>query len=201
MIPPHSYPVIQFLFLIFVLCTIPHFSRCPEVHVCLMEGCHVSWKVVCPLREKQWIAGGLAHVAARQLPASHHCGADDIPSDKSVKGEESTITPPSKKGEVKANEQDSGHRQCETYPSKTGRRGEAEGSESATTSYWHHCRSVSRRILKFLAHFSESKARFRLFAHLFIYLFKWWVISAAVVSISETRAEPPTSCSCQRQPA
>lgn len=99
MTPPHPYPVIQFLFLIFVLCTISYFSCRPERHVCVTEDRHVSWKVVCPPREKQRpeSPGDWPHVAARQLPASRQRGADDIPSDKSVKGEESTIAAPSEK--------------------------------------------------------------------------------------------------------
>lgn len=168
MMPPHSYPVIQFLFLIFVLCTIPYFSHCPEVHVCVIEGCHVSWKVVRPLREKQcvWIAGGLARVAARQLPASHQRGADDIPSDKSVKGEESTLAPPSKKGKVKANEQDSGHSGAETMWNgsvKDGpqRRSRGKWERCKPGSYWHRRHSVSRTIFKFLRIFWGGRQEIR----------------------------------------
>lgn len=59
-------------------------------------------------RTADCIARRLARITAGELPRLHQHGADYILSDKSVKGEESTIAV-LKEGKAKANEQKSGH--------------------------------------------------------------------------------------------
>lgn len=138
----------------------------------ILEGCASTER-----KTMSWIAGGLARVAARQPPASHQRGADDIPSDKSVKGEESTIAPPSKRGKVKANEQDSGHSGAETMWNgsvKDGPRRRSRGKRERCNpdSYWHHRRSGSGTILNFFLFSGGRKSEKRAgFAYLLIYLF------------------------------
>lgn len=111
MTPPHSISSPYFCFMHNFIFLMLSWSAglCNRRPSGILEGCASAER-----KTMSWIAGGLARVPACQLPASPQRGADDIPSDKSVKGEESTIAPPSKKGKVKANERDSGHGGAET---------------------------------------------------------------------------------------
>lgn len=122
----------------FFLRTIPYFSCCPEVHVCVIEGSHVSWKVVRPLREKQCPESPGDWPASQPTSCPRRISVERTISHQTSQWRERSPLSRChrKKGKWKLMNRiqvTAVQRQCETDQSKTGRRGEAEGSESAAT--------------------------------------------------------------------